>query len=704
MYTIVGTIFVFNRPKRNLMKKNVLFSGFLLLSFAMPQVISAQKVDDEACVEPKKKVMKIIEEAKAPKTEKLDRFKLFREAIDKAPDNAVPYYEFAKYLLYLAETSPSPAEQSTSYSAAQKNLLKIIEICEDYHSDVYYYLGVNYYAEGKSADAVKYFKKFMEFDSKDAKKYARDYDKKIQDVKSIMPEIKFYDEFYNKPVPFDPTIVAGVSSTKDEYFPMISPDNELIFYTRKLDRRNLGDIVGNVVEELTLSQRPDVNNPFDEGKPLKEPFNDPRFNNFGGVSLSIDNKEMIICACKTEEVMGQQYNNCDLYVTKYKRTGEGGNDFEWTPLENLGEGVNTNSGWEGQPTLSANGKELYFAANRPSTRSTDILVSKRNEDGTWGKAVPIGGGINSDKQDKSPFLHQDSETLYFVSECSDTRWGAGKFDIFYTQKDENGGWKEPKNIGYPINSEHDEVGLFVSTDGKLAYFASNRMRQANGGWDIYAFELYEQARPKDVMLIKGELKNDKGEPVQNAKIQLTYAETKKVEEIEVNNDDGTYAAIIDAEEEQDVLVTVKKENHAFDSKLVSTKDKDKTYVKGADLAVEEIEVGKPYTINDILYATASADLNKKSKFILQNFALFLKENPGVKIMIQGHTDNEGNDQLNLELSERRAKSVKAFLIEQGIAASRLEAKGFGETKPKVPNTSDANKALNRRTDFVITDM
>lgn len=684
------------------MKKNLLLSGVLTVFVSVP--LWSQKVDDEACINPKKKVMKIIQEAKAPKTEKLDRFKLFKEAIEKAPDNAVPYYEFAKYLLYLAKNSPSPAEQSNSYSAAQKYLLKVIEVCEDYHSDVYYYLGVNYYAEGKSAEAVKYFKKFLEFDSDEISKYAKDYEKKVQDVKGIMPEIKFYDEFYNKPVPFDPTIVANVSSDHDEYFPMISPDNELIFYTRKLDRRNLGDIVGNVVEELTLSQRPAVDQRFDEGTPLKKPFNDPLFNNFGGVTLSIDNKEMIICACKNEEVYGQQYNNCDLYVTRYKRTGDGGNDFEWTELENLGAGVNTQDGWEGQPTLSANGKELYFAANRPTTNSTDILMSKRLEDGTWSKAVPVGGGINSDKIDKSPFLHQDSETLYFVSECSDTRWGAGKFDIFYTQKDDDGNWKAPKNIGYPINSANDEVGLFVSTDGKLAYFASNRMREAEGGWDIYAFELYEQARPKDVMLIKGELKDEKGEPVQDATIQLTYAETKKVEEIDVNNDDGTYAAIIDAEEEEDVLVTVKKKGHAFDSKLVSTKDKDKTYVKGADLAVEEIEVGKPYTINDILYATASAELNEKSKFILQNFALFLQENPSVEIMIQGHTDNEGNDQLNLELSERRAKGVMNYLVSQGIDEKRMKAKGFGETQPKVPNTSEANKAQNRRTDFVITGM
>jgi outer membrane protein OmpA-like peptidoglycan-associated protein len=122
------------------------------------------------------------------------------------------------------------------------------------------------------------------------------------------------------------------------------------------------------------------------------------------------------------------------------------------------------------------------------------------------------------------------------------------------------------------------------------------------------------------------------------------------------------------------------------------------------MEIRKIEVGKPYTINDILYQTASADLSKQSKFILRQFSRFLEENPTITIAIQGHTDNEGNADNNLALSQRRAEGVRDYLISLGIEANRLEAKGFGQTQPKVPNSSAENKAKNRRTDFVIQNL
>ena len=154
------------------------------------------------------------------------------------------------------------------------------------------------------------------------------------------------------------------------------------------------------------------------------------------------------------------------------------------------------------------------------------------------------------------------------------------------------------------------------------------------------------------------------------------------------------------------MVSVNKKGHAFDSKLVDSKiiANDEIITKENDLDVRKIKVGESYTINDILYDTKSYALKDKSKFILNGFARFLKSNPTVKVMIQGHTDSEGDDKKNLVLSDNRAKGVKEYLISQGIKANRLSSKGFGETKPKVPNTSDENKAKNRRTDFVITGM
>lgn len=627
--------------------------------------------------------------------------KNFDEAIELDESNATAYYEYGMYAYNKAleyyETYPNPAMGDKSFKTAEAMFLQTLERCSDYHSNCSYYLGVINYTQKEMDEAVKWFKVFKAYKHSDPDKYAEDHGKRLADVNEVLGSLELDAEVKTKVVPFEPKLVKHVSTSDQEYFPMISPDNELIFYTRKLDARNLGDIHSNVVEQLTFSGRPNMLAEFDGGQKLAEPFNMGDFQSYGATTLSVDNKEMIVCACKKEEVYGQPYMNCDLYSTTYERTGKGGNDYKWTDLVNLGNQINSPDGWEGQPSLSADGNTLFYTVNRPTTRDNDIYIVERNADGTWGVPRPFDE-INTSGKDKSPFLHQDSETLYFVSESTKDRPGVGGLDIFYMRK-ENGAWTEPKNIGYPINTEDDELGLFVSIDGKLAYFSS----RVGGTWNIYSFELYEEARPQSVAILKGELKDDNGKPVQDAKIEIAYAGSDEVTEVKVNGNDGKYAAIVKTGND-DAMVTVKKEGHAFDSKVIAKEDLKKggdVAIRNNDLNVKKLEVGAAYTINDILYPTNSSVLSPRSKFILKGFARFLKENPTISVSIQGHTDDVGDDQKNMVLSDERAQGVKAFLITQGIEAGRLKAKGYGETVPKVPNDSEANRAKNRRTDFVI---
>jgi outer membrane protein OmpA-like peptidoglycan-associated protein len=202
--------------------------------------------------------------------------------------------------------------------------------------------------------------------------------------------------------------------------------------------------------------------------------------------------------------------------------------------------------------------------------------------------------------------------------------------------------------------------------------------------------------------VKGSLKDENGEPVKNATIEIAYGNSDKVETVKVNGDDGKYAAVVKTNVAQDVMVTVKKEGHAFDSKLITKEEiKKTTTIKGNDLAVRELKEGAAYTINDILFATNSYALTPKSEFILKQFARFLKENPTITIMVQGHTDDIGDDTQNMNLSKERANEVKKFLEKQGIQGTRMTSQGFGETKPKVPNTNESNRSINRRTDFMI---
>jgi outer membrane protein OmpA-like peptidoglycan-associated protein/tetratricopeptide (TPR) repeat protein len=672
---------------------------YILLIFSIISVLSFSQDEDESCKSPSKKTLKLIETAKKSPDAK-SAVVNFTAAIESAPDNAMAYYEYGidayNQAMKLYESNPNPAVGDKSMVKSEEMLAQALEFCSDYHANCHYYLGVINYSQKEMDLAISHFKNFVAYDHSDVSRFDLDHDKKLQDVKEVLKELEGEKEMKTKEVPFSPVKVPNVSSKNDEYFPMISPDNELMFYTRKLDRKNLGDILSNVVEEFTFSQRKDMNDLFDSGQAFNHPFNDGSFASYGAATMSVDNKEMIICACKSEMVGTQNYMNCDLYITTFKRSGKGGNDFEWTPLENMGPGINTKNGWEAQPSLSADGNTLFYTAYGPHTRDNDIYVATRDSKGNWSDGRPLDE-INTDGKDKSPFLHQDSETLYFVSTSSDERKGFGGTDIYYSRM-ENGKWGKPVNIGSPINTKDDEIGIFVSTDGKLAYYSS----RVGGDWNIFSFELYEEARPKSVALIKGELKDKAGNPVQDAVIELAYTESGTKEKIKVNGDDGKYAAIVKTEKAQDIVVTVKKEGHAFDSKLISKEEiKGKTAIKGNDLAVRPLKAGEAYTINDILFNTSSYALNKKSEFILKQFAEFLKENPSIVIMIQGHTDDVGDDAKNLKLSEQRAQEVKKFLVAQGIKDTRLKAKGFGETVPKVANDSEYNRAINRRTDFMI---
>lgn len=673
-----------------------------LLILACSFTMSAQE-EAEWCQAPNKKAQKYLKAATAAKTSR-EAVDNFNKAIQEDEENATPYYEFAMYAYDLGvaayEKDPNPDSGDRLWGKAEKMFKQTLDICDDYHSNCTYYLGVIRYSQGDMEGAIKWFKAFQAYSNSDRSKYAADHEKRLADVAEVVGDLEYENEVMTTEVPFDPSIVKHVSSGTHEYFPMISPDNELIFYSRMVDKE-VTTFHSETVEEFTFSFRPDYKSAFDNGKPLQPPFNDGSVKSYGASTLSVDNKEMIICACKDEKVQGQDYRNCDLYSTTYKRSGNGGNDYTWSELVRLGPEINTPNGWEGQPSLSADGNTLYYTANRLTTRDNDIMVSERQPDGSWGQARPFDF-INTDGKDKSPFLHQDSETLYFVSQSSKKRVGVGGLDIFYIRQKPDGSWTEPKNIGYPINSEEDELGLFVSIDGQVAYFSSAK----GGNWDIYSFELYEEARPQSVALLKGELRDESGDPVAGATIEIAYEGTDEIQEIKVNGDDGRYAAIVKTNKKQDVMVTVKKEGHAFDSKLIEKtefKDDDVT-LRGNDLEVKELKVGQAYTINDILYSTASAQLSDRSKFILKGFARFLKENSSISVSIQGHTDNEGDPGKNLKLSQDRADGVREFLISQGIAKSRLTSEGFGQTKPKVPNDSDENKALNRRTEFVITGM
>lgn len=675
----------------------------LLLMLWSPLCMWAQEEIDEACKEPDKKTTKILSKLSEASNvqEKVD---VFNKAIERSPENALVYFQYGKYAfdqgMGYYENEPNPKKGDRSMETVVEQMKKAIELCPEVHAEAYYCAGVGLYYLAKTEEAMDYFRKFLDYENDDNNRYPNDYLKMVSDVKGVIKNYEEEKAFYADSVPFEPFMVPNVSSRNDEYFPMISPDNELMFFTRKVNRANLGDIVSDIREEFTFAERPNLESKFNSGTPFDPPFNDGSFKSYGAATMSVDNKEIILCACKDIDIAGQTYLNCDLYRAEYFRTGAGGNDYQWSELENLGGNINTADGWEGQPSLSADGNTLYFTAMRASTQDNDIYYSKRQADGSWGPAVPFVE-VNTPFKDKSPFIHQDDETFYFVSTSTDARRGAGGLDIFYVRR-EGDSWSEPKNIGVPINTDADELGIFVSAEGSLAYFSSRQ----EGDWNIFGFELYVEARPESVVIVKGNLEDEYGEGVEGASVDVTYGEDGKKQSFRVNGNDGRFAAVVKTGKKQDVMLSVKQEGKAPEAKLISketlaTVGKETASLEAGAMKVEALEEGKTYELEDILYATSSAIASKSSALILSSFADFMLENPTVKVKIVGHTDDVGDEEDNRLLSEKRANNVMKALIERGVPATRLQAEGLGESQPRASNDTPEGRALNRRTEFKV---
>jgi outer membrane protein OmpA-like peptidoglycan-associated protein len=565
------------------------------------------------------------------------------------------------------------AEEAGNHKAMADALGKALEICPDIAPSAYFKLGSYFFSLRQYEDALTNLRKFSEYGDIKPEEAAR--------AGKLIETIKFRLDALSNPVPFDPESVEGISTAADEYLPIISPDNEIAFFTRRFSKESRNNLTQQLTEEFTFSRF--ENNMFGKGEKMPPPFNTNEKE--GGATVTIDNKHLYFTICRPE----QKGINCDIYYSGLKNN-------TWQAITNMGEHMNDPLQWDSQPSISSDGNTLYFASTRDGGfGGIDIYKCTRDEDGKWGKPVNLGPGINTSGNEKSPFIHTDSKTLYF---SSDSLTGMGGYDIFYSRQLDNGEWQKPKNIGYPINTESDDLGFFVSTDGKTGYFASNKL-QGKGGWDIYSFFLYPEARPERVLFIKGELKDEiTGKPLRS---HIEFKDTQTMEVYRVNVDSATGQYVSALNFRNDYIMTVKGKDIIPVSRYISKDDTAFAGVSKLNLSSSKVEVGKPYTLNDIYFATNSFSLTDASQFVLLQFADFLKENPSLKILIEGHTDNVNDDQSNLILSENRAKAVYDFLVSSEIEPSRLSFKGFGESRPVSSNDTEAGRARNRRTQFVV---
>jgi outer membrane protein OmpA-like peptidoglycan-associated protein len=560
-----------------------------------------------------------------------------------------------------------------------KTIKSALILNPDKSPKLYYLLGNAYYKTGSYQNASDAYHNYLDKVDRNAVFYA----KASQNLEKCQGAVNLLKH----PVPYKSiNLGENINSEDDEYWPSITVDGKTLIFTRLIGSRKISGPHSMAQEDFYTSHL--ENNVWQPSQPLTS-IN--TIYNEGAQTISTDGNLLFFTACTRNEGWG----SCDIYFSRNK-------DGEWSVPKNAGNPVNTPA-WESQPSISANGETLYFVSNRAGGKGgMDIWKCNLKEFSEWGNPVwgnpeNLGDSVNTPGNEISPFIHSDGKTLYFASDY----WtGMGGYDIFYCRQRNDTVWSKPKNIGYPINSYKDEQGLVVDASGKNAYYASDR--PGSKGMDIYSFELYKEARPTPVSYIKGRIVDeDTGAPV-CAKVELTDLEnSKSVIKGESCWQKGEFLMCLPLGKEY--AFNVSREGYLFYSDNFQLKEKKEIidpYI--LEIKLKKIKVGGSVVLRNVFFNTGSHDLLSESIVELHKLIDFLNLNKTLFIEIEGHTDNVGSQELNQILSESRAKEVYMYLIDKGIDENRMKYKGFGFSKPISSNDTPEGRALNRRTEFIIT--
>ncbi|MFO8066362.1 MAG: OmpA family protein [Bacteroidales bacterium] len=592
----------------------------------------------------------------------------FKKAIDIDDDFIEAYIILGEMLHY-----------QKKYSESKEYLEEAISINQDFYPFTFFLLGESHFKTGYYKEALENFNVFLEYENYDPPTYKK--------IVRYLENCEFAIIAMENPVPFDPVNLGeSINSEHAEYSPVLTADGQTLIFTRKRPRTNPEHLIyGEEYEDFYISKL--TNSDWSDAVNIGSPINTPR--NEGAQSITADGRHLYFTACGRPDGFG----SCDIYYSQKKGR-------QWSIPNNLGETINS-SKWDSQPSISADGQTLFFTSGRDSNIGhMDIWVSYKDEDGNWQEPENLGETINTTGKEMSPFIHPDNRTLFFAS---DGHPGMGELDLYLTRKDENGEWTRPVNLGYPINTHAEEMSLFISASGKEAYFASDKLG-GFGDWDIYFFELYEQARPDPVTYMKGIVYDSKTRERLEAQFELIdlKQDTTLINSTSSPNTGGFLVAIPTG---KNLGLNVSKEGYLFFSEnfqYTDVKEGIDPYIR--DIELHPIRQGETVVLRNIFFETDKYELLPESISELKRLINLLDNNPSLKIEISGHTDSVGTYEYNLELSKNRARSVFNFLVDNGISKSRLTYKGYADTKPIDTNETKEGRANNRRTEFKIIEL
>jgi len=501
----------------------------------------------------------------------------------------------------------------------------------------------------------------------------------LTEVNRMIESCAFALEAKKEAKAYDPKNLGDrVNSPQMEYFPSISADGLTLVFTHRNMEGEKKD------EDFWVTTRDSISGAWKQAKAVQGLLNTPR--NEGAQTITADGRVIFFAACERPDGFG----SCDIFASFLQPNG-----FWGKPI-NLGPQINSGL-WESQPSISPDGLTLYFVRGRGSTdQNLDIYYSRFTTDG-WTKAKPVEGAINTGSQETSPFIHFDGQSLYF---SSNGHPGMGDLDFFVSRKQPDGSWGPPENLGYPINTSAQEFSLIVAPDGRTGFFSSDALETGLGRLDLYSFSLPENRRAKAVAYIRGSVIDQKTREPLAAEIDFSGLTDSTFSFKKTSGRDGKFYAVLPGESEY--ALSIEKRGYLFYSQNFKLGSQGADQAKVLNIELIPIEVGQSVKLENVFFDFDSYELNSRSFAELNKVYNFLKANPSVKVSLEGHTDNQGTNAYNKELSQQRAKAVYEYLINKGIQADRLNSAGYGAEQPVATNDTEVGRALNRRTEMRIT--
>ena len=634
----------------------------------------------------------------------------FKEAIpfyEKAnkfnPDNALLNYKLGECYL------------SSVYKAkAMVHLLKAHKLQPSINPKINFYLGQAYHLNLEFDQAITWYSKYQSTVMQNPDPYYRD------NLQLRIQQCYNGKKVIEKPIRvFIDNLGEAINSKYNEYGAVISADESVIIYTSRRAGSTGGKIdpmLNEHFEDLYISTK----NEDGTWAPTENMGDNVNTNDHDAVAaISADGQRIII------------YKGKSGFGDLFECVLEGS---EWSKAEDLGKNINTKSTHEPSACYSPDGNVIYFVSNKGGgIGEHDIYMSQRDEKGKWGPAQNLGATINTKYKEDGVYMHPDGKTLYFGSEGHNSMGG---MDIFKSVLDNtNNTWSEPQNLGYPVNTADEDAFFVISASGKHGYYMSSAQKDNKGLRDLYMITflgpekqmvlnnednlLASIAAPiKDVVIapkvmvkeaqltiLKGVISDYLTKDLLEAEIEIVDNEADKViATFKSNSKTGRFLVSLPAG--KNYGIAVKKDEYLFHSENFDIPNTSAFQEVEKNIELKKLSVGSKIVLRNIFFDLDKATLRPESTTELKRLVGLMADVPTLKIELGGHTDSQGSDSHNQDLSERRAKAVVDYLTKAGISKDRLKSAGYGETQlvndcKNGVKCSGNQHQENRRTEFKV---